>query len=677
VNLKQRFLILSSLLLVAFAPFAQADNGQVAFAYPTDPLKIDGNLDDWPKSLPTYPIVWRYSGTAEDFNAHFRAAYSIKNKSLYIAVEVTDDVHVVDEKTQQEWRSQDSHLLYVDPYHEVTGSGPLLYVATGPHRKTFDQSTSWDPRMTQTNWDQCEVQVSRQKNKTIYEWRMGLGDLLIPGNTLGIDHFLTDKDPDDPGNAGSIAFWGNFSGKSQRAARLGDLILLKPGADTGTLEGDMGWVKSVEGPELKNSLVRIQAVDNPGFWVQSEADAKGHYRLEFPVGRYKITSPFKLYGNRFQFRLKDSIGVVAAVKKNTVTQAPLLEFDVKPPPALLEKEGLLFHFDKKAADRLDHWIKAYMDYFQIPGVSLALLKDHKLVYHKFFGVKNVLTQAPVDENTLFEAGSITKIIFAFAVNRLAQRGVIDLDKPLYQYLSFPAIAHDERFKKITARHVLHHRTGFPNWAFLNDDGKLDIKFEPGSKFGYSGEGYEYLGRVVAHITGKDLETILKEETLQPAGISKRMGFVDHGDLAANFALGHDMTRPNKPFLPNRVGVAYSMHTEAKTLSKFMQLLMNKKGLSKAGYEAMYEPFPGNETSFDRTIADLEWKVRFGLGFSITDTPYGRAIGHSGSNNSQEALFEFYEKHRMGFIVFTNSDVGREFYLALRKFLIVGQPLKDL
>jgi len=653
------------------APLAQADNGSTAYAPPCQPLTIDGLLDDWPEAAARHAITRNFSASAEDFQAHFRAAYSIKSQSLYVAVEVTDDHHVVDEKTQQEWTSQDSHLLYVDPYHELAGSGPWVFAATGPHRKLFDHAHPWDPRMAKASWQNTEVQVSRRKNTTIYEWRIGLGEHLIPGNTIGLDHVITDMDPDDGQRAGTFALWGKFGGKSRRSARLGDLILLKPNEPLGVLEGEMRWAEGIDAPPLVNYRVRIQSVENPDFWVQPEADGKGHYCLQLPPGTYKLSSPFPLYGQPFRFRVSDDVGVTAAVDMYAVTQAPLLEFTIDPPPPLLETKGLLFNFDDQAPKRLDRFIHAYMTYYHIPGLSIALVKDGAVVYHKVFGFKNMVTKAPVDENTLFEAGSITKIVFAFAVNRLAQRGEIDLDKPLYQYLPFPEIAHDDRYRQITARHVLHHRTGFPNWARYNDDGKLDIKFRPGSQYRYSGEGFEYLGRVVAHITGKDLEKVLEDEVLQPANITKNIAFADHGNLGANLALGHDMVRPNTPYLPKEVGVAHSMHTEAKTLTKFMLMLMNKKGLSAEGYHAMYSPYSGSNT-FDRTITGLDWEMRYGLGFKVINTPYGRAIGHSGSNHSNESLFEFYEDYHSGFIVLTNSDVGRQFYLALRKFLITGQ-----
>ncbi len=71
---------------------------------------------------------------------------------------------------------------------------------------------------------------------------------------------------------------------------------------------------------------------------------------------------------------------------------------------------------------------------------MALIKDGKLVYYKTYGYKNSITREKVDSNTLFEAASVTKPVFAFAVQRLAERGVIDLNKPLYEYLPYADIA---------------------------------------------------------------------------------------------------------------------------------------------------------------------------------------------------------------------------------------------
>ncbi len=80
------------------------------------------------------------------------------------------------------------------------------------------------------------------------------------------------------------------------------------------------------------------------------------------------------------------------------------------------------------------------------------------------------------------------------------------------------LLYDERYKLTTAKHVLTHRTGFPNWRWMNEDKKLNLLFTPGTDFNYSGEGFEYLKIVVEKITGKKVEQVLKEEVLDPVGL---------------------------------------------------------------------------------------------------------------------------------------------------------------
>jgi CubicO group peptidase (beta-lactamase class C family) len=99
-----------------------------------------------------------------------------------------------------------------------------------------------------------------------------------------------------------------------------------------------------------------------------------------------------------------------------------------------------------------------MDYCTVPGLSIAVIKDSEVIYKKAFGVKDSMTAEAVTDETLFEACSLTKPVFAFAVNRLAERGDIDLDKSLYDYHSGSSqvadVITDDRLRLITARHVL-------------------------------------------------------------------------------------------------------------------------------------------------------------------------------------------------------------------------------
>lgn len=111
----------------------------------------------------------------------------------------------------------------------------------------------------------------------------------------------------------------------------------------------------------------------------------------------------------------------------------------------------------------------------VSGMSLAVVKGDSIYWSSGFGTINDSIQTPVKKNTVFEAASMSKPLFAYIVLRLVDRGEFDLDQPLYQLLEHPFI-NDERYRKITGRMVLTHSTGLPNWG--NDP--LKLKFDPGN-----------------------------------------------------------------------------------------------------------------------------------------------------------------------------------------------------
>ena len=187
------------------------------------------------------------------------------------------------------------------------------------------------------------------------------------------------------------------------------------------------------------------------------------------------------------------------------------------------------------------------------------------------------TGMPVTEKTLFEAGSITKSVFAFAVMRLVERDILRLDQPLYELLPFEEVSHDERYRIITARHVLCHQTGLPNWAQRDSSGHFNLLFTPGTGFGYSGEGYEYLKRVIEHITGKNISQILNEELFIPLNLAD-FYFKGSEYVKKYSAHGHIDLKPSGIRFIEKPMMAFSLFTEARAFSNFMLALRNKKGL---------------------------------------------------------------------------------------------------
>ncbi|MEM9529713.1 MAG: serine hydrolase [Pseudomonadota bacterium] len=669
----RRSLLLGAGVVLSTSSFA--DNGQIAHAGPLADIEIDGSLKDWPENLPRYPIALEDRTEVspdEGFSASFRAGYSAAEQAVYVALEIVDDVHSTSDDPEPDWSQLDSVIAYVDFNHTRTGSGAALYLAVGEHRRMVTGDSPWDADVANASWDTAKAAVKRQGSVTVYEWRFLSHQALAPHMTLGLDFLVADHDQPGESSPASLYAWGPGFGKSRAGGRTGDLLLLDSKPQLGELTGQIALAG--EEPTAQELRVRVSSQDRPQLWLQARADKTGRYRLKVPAGAYEVSSVDRLLeGSDGEPRvLAPARPAVVKVLAGKLADAAPLALKTVPLPVDLPARGALFGFDQQSADALDRVVPLLMAHYQVPGASLALVKDGGLVLHRTYGEANAYSREKVGPDTLFEAASITKAVFAFAVNRLAERGVIDLDRPLHTYLPFEDIAHDKRYQKITARHALSHQTGFPNWRWMNETGKLDIKFYPGIKFGYSGEGFEYLGRVVAHLTGKPLEQVLAEEVLVPLQFEKNTYFSDGDAVRKQTSRGHLAGMAGPLDIPGQVGVAHSMYTEARTFSNFMLGLLAQKGLSADGYEKMYEP--QIEVPLDETDRP-QWPRRYTLGFHLMNSPFGPAVGHGGNNGDFTCLFEIYPEQQVGFAVFTNADTGSLLASALRDYLIVGQPAK--
>jgi CubicO group peptidase (beta-lactamase class C family) len=141
-----------------------------------------------------------------------------------------------------------------------------------------------------------------------------------------------------------------------------------------------------------------------------------------------------------------------------------------------------------------------MAQYKVPGVSIAVVHDAQIVWWGGFGLADMATKAPVDNDTVFEAGSTSKPVFAYAALKLCEKGVIGLDTPLTKYAPESFLTGDARFELITPRHILSHSSGLQNWR--SGDKPLQIHFAPGSQYMYSGEGYYYLQSAITHLKGR-------------------------------------------------------------------------------------------------------------------------------------------------------------------------------
>ncbi|MEL6824015.1 MAG: serine hydrolase domain-containing protein, partial [Calditrichota bacterium] len=441
---------------------------------------------------------------------------------------------------------------------------------------------------------------------------------------------------------------------------------------SGTFTGKLGWKNDIDEPLPKT--VRIKSIDEPELWISIPVDSTGVFSGELPTGKHKllpstkITSPGEDYGFDNQFRVDDSFSQEFEIFAfQETTTEPFLIPTYAFPNYLMRQQGILKDYTEELKPEVDNFVRSACAYYNIPGASIALIKKNEIVYYNRFGVENALTQVPLGEKTVFQAASVTKAVFAFMILRLVEKKVLTLDEPLYNYLPFENIAHDPGYKKMTARHVLSHQTGLSNWAFGGPGGyasgqKTDLKFEPGTDYGYSGEGFEYLGRVVEKLTGKDLNQLLKEEVIEALNIPP-LYFNDDGSL--HQARGHYPNGTPTYFgPPTTPGVAHSMLTEAWSFAHFVRALSQKQGLPSRVYDALHQPII-KAGGFD-SPENLYSNLSLSLGFFVRDTPFGKAIGHGGNNGDFQADFLLYTEKNMGYVVFVNDNTGHKLAHQLNK-----------
>lgn len=329
---------------------------------------------------------------------------------------------------------------------------------------------------------------------------------------------------------------------------------------------------------------------------------------------------------------------------------------------------------------------------EVPGLALGIVTDGQ-VWKGGFGRATLEPVTPVSYETVFEAVSLGKPLFAYAVLRLVDAGRIDLDRPLYDYLPSPE-ANNPLMRKVTATHVLSHTSGLPNWR--EQPGPLQPMAEPGTTFSYSGEGYIYLQRVVEQITDTPFARYMRDQILSPLGM-KRSSYIWLPQYESHKAAGRDeqgnevdvyqaigldaehlarqwgksvldwryedairavpLINPKWPAVPLYVipSSAGSLLTTVSDYARFLVRVVAPPserglGLSPATKRAMLTP----RIHLNRV---LSW----GLGWGIQRDEYGEVLWHWGANNSFRNFVIADLARSRAVVAFTNGEAGPKVY----------------
>ncbi|MGU3375846.1 serine hydrolase [Chryseobacterium sp. M5A1_1a] len=324
--------------------------------------------------------------------------------------------------------------------------------------------------------------------------------------------------------------------------------------------------------------------------------------------------------------------------------------------------------DQKTVFENDQEIESWLKENKIPTLGLGIIEAGELKQVKVFGEIKKGVSAPY--NTYFNVASLTKPITAMVVLHLVSQGKWKLDEPLDAYWIDPDLAHDPRHKKLTTRIILTHQTGFPNWRWMNADKKLNFQFEPGTKYQYSGEGFEYLRKALEKKFKKPLELLARELIFQPLKMNDTNYIWDKNTDESRFAIGYNEKGEPYPIEKNKTAnAADDLHTTIEDYGNFMVSVMKGKDLKPEVFQDMI-----------KMQAKIKDDIYFGLGFGIYDLGNGNyVLSHSGSDPGTQCIAFVLPKSGKGIVIFTNTDDGSKVYkkLVLHYLGEQGQKIVDI
>jgi CubicO group peptidase (beta-lactamase class C family) len=331
--------------------------------------------------------------------------------------------------------------------------------------------------------------------------------------------------------------------------------------------------------------------------------------------------------------------------------------------------------------RLDATVPCLLDKHKVPGAAVAIVRNGEIYLSKSWGKRRADKDSLINDQTLFPAASLTKPVFAYGALMLVRDGRLDLDRSLSDYLNKPYIEGDDRLRKITARMVLSHTSGFPNWrpgAWTDSPKPLTILFEPGTNFKYSGEGYNYLQRVVENVTGRRLDIYMKDAVLDPLDMKKSY-FVWNEAMESVIVTPHGKrgrTADKRQWRPDKPMGAATLFTTIEDYARFLSAMLytadqvketatSTQKLSSNEVEKMLEPQIeiGNQ---------LAWSLGWGLEEHENDWFFWQW----GDNPGIKHFAVGSRSRKLAVVVFTNGQNGKSVYRPIIEE-VLGVKLKAL
>jgi CubicO group peptidase (beta-lactamase class C family) len=274
-------------------------------------------------------------------------------------------------------------------------------------------------------------------------------------------------------------------------------------------------------------------------------------------------------------------------------------------------------------------ISSLMADAKITGASFAVIRDGQITRLGAEGYANTESNVRATQSTAFEAASLGKPVFAYAVLKLADVGLLDLDKPLDAAGIGLEIERDA--PEITARHILSHTSGLPNWR--SPERPMKVYFPPGHRFSYSGEGFVWLQRTIEVLTRVPLESVIRRLVFEPLGMG-HSSFEGNGLPRDIVAVPHDAEGNTLLKRDLEANAASSLVTTSEDYARFLLAVLAGDGLAPSTATAWLRPVRQVPRRFFSALdpmgdPETDPAVSWGLGWGLEGE--GGRFFHWGSN----------------------------------------------
>jgi CubicO group peptidase (beta-lactamase class C family) len=311
------------------------------------------------------------------------------------------------------------------------------------------------------------------------------------------------------------------------------------------------------------------------------------------------------------------------------------------------------------ADDVDRTIEEQMRNFHIPGISVAVVRNGRIVKAKGYGLADVELNVPMTKDHVLEVGSITKQFTAAAIMMLVEDGFVGLDEAISEYIpSLPAA-----WSRITVRHLLTHTSGIVGNVTRvpvpgrGDNTRIDnrfyqtaLAFHPGEGWAYSNPGYHLLGVIIANVSGESCADFVDERILKPLGMLQGRVAVPNG-IVANRAAGYAWNQgrlENRAFLATAGSVGdVGIESTVGDLAKWDAALYTNKLVAQSSLDQMWTAVTLNDGA----------RPPFDYGFGwFLDTYRGhRVIHHPGVSPGFSSTITRFVDDKLTVIVLANSS----------------------